>query len=497
MHSRKPFPSLLIFLLLLLLPALAFAVPEAVENIQLTVDFAYIETIAPGSVGWIYQPHSTINQPLMYSSNDKYFLTRRYTGTSHRNGAIFVTGETAPDFSAPTITLYGNNCRDDSLFGSLSLYTEQSYYEQNPTIYLITPQGDYRLDIFAGVKINRKDPSWQVEAPSTQQLQTILSQSFFTPNPDYLPQADDQWAMLATVPAKDQVNRFVLYARKRSIRYENATVYDMNRQQMDLRQTLNGRVTVEGVGSWMVYAQDDPLWDRLIFEASNSPKRRVFGDGGCGPTAVAIALASVLEPEELVRIGDLAATDGYRFCSCSTTENFCNGLHLSYQLSTPEQYLRYFPIAVANFSTGNNTLGVKGRSSNYGTNMSYLEPLCRALNVSCVRTNSMRKALEFLSIGGDRMVVTCTAGADSPFTDTSHFLVMAGVDEEYLYLIDPMRRDDYSRWDTREVLEIVAPGVVRVKLKNVGACNLGPYFQIKRPDPAAMPKPGSTLTYKQ
>ncbi len=497
MQFGKPLRYLCMLMSVLLFCSSALAERTVQEDVQYTVDFAYIDSFAPGSVGWIYQPHSTINQPLMYSSDSTYFLHHRYTGRSHRNGAIFMTGETSPDFSAPVITLYGNNCYDNTLFGSLSLYKDPEYYLQNPTFYLITPQGEYRLDVFAGLRINRRDDSWQISEPSAEQLKTILQSSFIVPDVDFLPQEDDSWAVLATIPVDDQVNRYVLYARKRRITYDQPTVYDMNRQEMDLRQTQNGRVTVDGVGSWMVYAQDDPLWDRLIFEATTSPKRRVFGDGGCGPTAVAIALASILDGEELTQIGKLSNMPyGYRFCSCSVTEDFCSGLHLPYQLSTPEQFVRYFPLAVASFSTGNNSLDVRGRNSGYGTNMSYLQPLCEAMGVSCVKTNSQSEAVDFLRDEG-HIIVTCTAGASSPFTDTSHFLVMAGVDDEYLYLIDPMRRDDYSRWDEMGIVEIVAPGVVRVQLKYVDYCNLGPFFQLKKFDPAVLPKPGSTLTLNQ
>ena len=112
-----------------------------------------------------------------------------------------------------------------------------------------------------------------------------------------------------------------------------------------------------------LYAQNDPLWKKLVFEIQTSSRRRPFGDGGCGPTAVAMAIANLVEKEELCKLSAFASSPlGFRFCSCSVNDYWCAGKHLTYQLTTPDEYLRYFPLAIANFATGNNIWGVQGLS---------------------------------------------------------------------------------------------------------------------------------------
>lgn len=72
------------------------------------------------------------------------------------------------------------------------------------------------------------------------------------------------------------------------------------------------------------------------------------------------------------------------------------------------------------------------------------------------------------------MAVTCTIYG-GPFTSTSHFMTIAAVDDTYFYLLDPLRRDSYKSLDRYEVVELLAPGVVRVRRDQAYLCNLSPF----------------------
>ena len=197
-------------------------------------------------------------------------------------------GEEMPDFSAPVITPW-KKLFDFSMFGSLSNYREDAYYQENPTLYLLTPQGDYQLDIFAGIRTKLKDhKTWKVSEQSTAALWTddlprILEKSFIKPKASSLPTEGDAWAILSTESYEKQGSRDVIYARKRPIDYAAARVAYVNQLAMDSRATLNGYVSVENVGPWMLYAQNDPLWKKLVFEIQTSNRRRPFGDGDAAP----------------------------------------------------------------------------------------------------------------------------------------------------------------------------------------------------------------------
>lgn len=452
------------------------------QSVRYTVDFAYMQRALPGSVAWLYQP-DTINQPLMYSADPLYYFKRAVNGRRDSNGCLYLTGEQL-DLSAPVITVYGKNRMDYSLFGSLSEYAKEEYYQAHPSFYLLTPDGEYRLDVFAGIRTKVQDDSWDVTGMSSQALYSdvlpgLLERSFLTLPDDFLPTPEDAWVVLSTQSAEKSGSRYVLYARRRPLCYTaDARTVWMNEMEMDARETQNGRVTVEGVGSWMVYAQNDPLWKRLVFEVSTSKRRRPFGDGGCGPTAVAMALANLVDAEELPKLNDYASEPfGYRFCTCSINDSWCSGRHLPYRLTTPQQFLRYFPLAVGNFATGNNVFGAQGRFDSFGTSMKYLRQLCDVYDVCVQQTSRLSEVFAFLHNEGT-IAVACASG--SPFTGTSHFVVLAAVDENYLYVLDPYRRSSYDSVDKKGYLEILAPGVVRVTLKNARDCGLAPIYLLQK-----------------
>lgn len=460
--------------------------PTVVKTgVRYAIDFQYLKEAAPDSVAWLYQPNTTINQPVMHSDNPKYYLQRQFDGRISSNGSIYMS-EGMEDFSAASITIYGRNCADCTLFGSLSYYQEDEYYKKNPTLYLLTPQGDYQLDIFAGIRTKLNDnESWRVSQKSTSEfmhinLPKILEKSFIRPMNSMLPEEGDEWALLATASPQSSGSRYVLYARKRPIRYDTVKTEYVNQLEMDSRRSAIKRVSVKDVGDWVLYAQNDTTWNRLVFEAQTSRRRRPFGDGGCGPTAIATAIVNIVDKDALPGLRLYAGNPlGYRFCSCSVNEYHCNEAHLKYQLTTPDEYFRYLPLAVANFSTGNNKWGVMGRVDGYGTNMEYLDEICTVYGIVSEQTYDINEAVEFLK-GEGTIAVACTGGYDSPFTSTSHFIVLAGVDEDYLYILDTLRRDSYKKWDERGWTEILTPGFVRIKLEDVGSCALRPIYMLRK-----------------
>lgn len=141
--------------------------------------------------------------------------------------------------------------------------------------------------------------------------------------------------------------------------------------------------------------------------------------------------------------------------------------------------MRYYPLAVANFATGNNVWGAQGRFDSFGTSMRYLRELCDVYDVSVLQTKRLSEAIDFLKNEGT-IAVACTSGYTSPFTSTSHFVVLAAVDENYLYVLDPFRRANYNTVDEKEYLEILAPGVVRVTLKDAQDCAISPIYLLQK-----------------
>ena len=59
------------------------------------------------------------------------------------------------------------------MFGILPNYCEQSYYDEHPTMYLLTPETDYRVDLFAGYVTPPDSEAYQLQFSEDEKQQFI------------------------------------------------------------------------------------------------------------------------------------------------------------------------------------------------------------------------------------------------------------------------------------------------------------------------------------
>ena len=124
--------------------------PKAeVITAPISVDFAALRAESPDVVGWLYCEGTVINYPVMQASDNNYYLHRSYDGVYSAAGSIFVEAQNRPFVDANTI-VYGHHMRSGAMFAGLVKWADQSYYEAHPVMWLLTPEGDYRIDLLAG-----------------------------------------------------------------------------------------------------------------------------------------------------------------------------------------------------------------------------------------------------------------------------------------------------------------------------------------------------------
>ena len=489
MHTQtKRLSALLLALLLLcqLCPALAVQAPALVTGTRETVDFSCLQSINPQCVGWLYQPQSGDSVPVMQGKTDKYYADHSFEDTSMTGGGTaFIRTDASAAFSESLLWIYGNSGRGNAPFQWMGQYTDQTYYEEHSSFRLITPSGqDWQLDVFACVRSMRKpdaffDPA-QSEDGFGPWLESLLEVSAITPKEDSLPVEGQRLAMLANDTGGV---RTVLCATVRPIRYTGGETVNLVKQELDSRETVSGYQQVGTLGAMMVYAQNDPVWEKMRYESESAEKFRNLGGGGCGPLSVAIAVANLVPMEQLPRLKQHSANGfGTLFCTCSVNRYYCNRQHAPYLLETAEEYLRYLPVAMADFAAGNNEWKIRSRYGNSrGTNMTFLQYVCDVYGLQMEVIKKLSPALERLKGQAGHGLVVCCA-LKGPFTASSHYVVIAGLDEEYAYILDPLFRtqEEYTQ-DIFGVVEVLTPGVVRVGLDKIGDCSLVPTAYIENP----------------
>lgn len=114
------------------------------------VDWEKLRKKNPDVIAWIFSPDTKINYPVTVGRDNAYYLTRLIDGTKNSSGTIFVDQINKPDFSDDNTVLHGHHMKNGGMFASLENYKKQAYFDEHPTMYLLTPEKNYRIELFAG-----------------------------------------------------------------------------------------------------------------------------------------------------------------------------------------------------------------------------------------------------------------------------------------------------------------------------------------------------------
>ena len=101
------------------------------------------------AVGWLYCPGTSMDYPLVQYTENEYYMDHAANGQKSDSGAIFLDCRNSASLLDEQIMIYGNPMADGSMFGSLTQYQDQAYYDAHPSMYLITGSQTYRIDVFA------------------------------------------------------------------------------------------------------------------------------------------------------------------------------------------------------------------------------------------------------------------------------------------------------------------------------------------------------------
>ena len=468
---------------LLCCAAFALAEPVVVSDVETVVDFELIEQLNPECVGWIYHAESGINLPVMQNENDDWYRERGFDQVKiYKTGSAFISHKQTMD--APVLTVRGQ-ARTEGCFDAVTDWRDAETAAQYGAFRILTPEGDWEAEVFACIEIEQRDmDKWdpsRADADFDAWLQDVRKTSLWPVNEANLPQAEDRMLYVAGLHLSGKCT--LVMARMSPIVYDAPETVVLHKKALDEVESVSGMVDAGPAGELMYYAQNDPVYADMRYESAlRSDSYRDFGGGGCGPTAMAIIVANLVEKEDLPLIGQHAKTElGNLFCACSVNRVYCDHTHVPYPLKTADEYLRYLPVAMGDFAAGNNEYDlVARRVKNQGTNIVFTDYITEIYGLARTPVSTLDEAFALVRENPGEGLVLVSALAGSAMTNSSHFIVLTGVDDEYFYMLDPMYRtaEKYKSTDKRRVIDVVQPGVVRVKLENAYRSDLVPvaYF---------------------
>lgn len=144
------------------------------------VDFDSLKSFNSDVVAWLYAADTHINYPVVQAEDNDYYYKRLLDGTWNDNGSIFMNCVNDPSFGDQNSMIYGHNMNSGAMFNNLVKFKQQSYYEEHPCFYLLTPHRNYRMHLFAGVTVNANgyilDGNGDVAYPDSSVYRTSLDQ---------------------------------------------------------------------------------------------------------------------------------------------------------------------------------------------------------------------------------------------------------------------------------------------------------------------------------
>ena len=202
----------------------AEAAPEGINLADLVVDWDALREINPDVVAWVYMPGTMVNYPVAHKDGDsEYYLHHNFIlgegSFGAEFGSIMLSGENAGDFSDEVNILYGHHMRNGSMFALFAELRDSDIFNEHRTIYLLTPEGNYRLQTFAVEHVpmthsSIATPNYATDQEFSDFKQWLLDESIVAPDNDVAALVTDATKLFGfcTCDGADNTWRYITFA---------------------------------------------------------------------------------------------------------------------------------------------------------------------------------------------------------------------------------------------------------------------------------------------
>lgn len=164
---------------------------------------------------WIYAPGTQIDYPVVQCEDNSYYLKRMFNRERNSAGTLFIDYRNLSGFQDPNTLIYGHHMRNDSMFGSLTDYAEQTYFESRPFMLVMSGEERFLLEVFAGYTTTAQDHCYDIAISDEEDMRRFVEEaeakSDFTSGT--IVQPNDRLATLSTCAYAFENARYILIGR--------------------------------------------------------------------------------------------------------------------------------------------------------------------------------------------------------------------------------------------------------------------------------------------
>lgn len=175
-----------------------------------SVAFEKLTAEYPDTVGWLYCEGTPINYPVVQSKDNLRYLRRLPDGRYNAAGSLFADYRCKEVAASGNYIIYGHNMKNGSMFGTLVRYKSQNYYDEHPTLYYLTPERTFRIELIAGFVTSPAGEVYDTQL-SAEQVRQLCTRSSFKNRT--IPQDGDTFIALSTCSYEYEDARYVVIGR--------------------------------------------------------------------------------------------------------------------------------------------------------------------------------------------------------------------------------------------------------------------------------------------
>lgn len=190
--------------------------PHTPEYFVSFVDFDALRKDLPNLVGWIQSEGTPINYPIVRGTDNDFYLYHFPNGQRNPMGSIFMDYRNSANFTDVVTKIYGHNTASGHMFGTLSRYSSQEFFQQHSSMFIFTPYRNYKLLLFAGYVVDSAFEIPPMNFPNEDYfyafIYDIRNRSVFLS--DFNVQYGDRLVLLCTCTTLDATTERLIIAGK-------------------------------------------------------------------------------------------------------------------------------------------------------------------------------------------------------------------------------------------------------------------------------------------